>query len=70
MEEIILGLRMLKGINATEILKNQPQERIDKFIKSKENLLKNGLIEEKHDIIRLTDKGLDLANQVFVKFME
>lgn len=69
-EEIILGLRMLKGINTTEILKNQLQERIDKFIKNKENLLKSGLIEEERDIIRLTDRGLDLANQVFVKFME
>jgi len=70
MEEIILGLRMLKGINATEILKNQPRERIENFLKNKENLLKNGLIEENRDIIKLTDRGLDLANQVFVKFME
>lgn len=69
-EEIILGLRMLKGINAIEILKNQPQERIDNFLRNKEKLLKNGLIEEKRDIIKLTDRGLDLANQVFVKFME
>ena len=69
-EEIILGLRMLKGINEKEILENQPEERKDKFLKNKEYLLKNELIEEKHDIIRLTDKGLDLANQVFIKFME
>jgi coproporphyrinogen III oxidase-like Fe-S oxidoreductase len=61
---------MLKGIDALEILKNQPQQRVDNFLKNKENLLKNGLIEEKYDIIRLTDRGLDLANQVFVKFME
>lgn len=69
-EEIILGLRMLKGIKNKEILANQPQERIDNFLKNKESLLKNGLIEENCDIIRLTDRGLDLANQVFVKFME
>jgi hypothetical protein len=61
---------MLRGIKNKEILANQPQERIDNFLKNKESLLKNGLIEENCDIIRLTDRGLDLANQVFVKFME
>jgi len=69
-EKIILGLRMLKGINSAEILNNQSQERVNNFIKNKEYLLKNGLIEENCGIITLTDKGLDLANQVFVKFME
>lgn len=69
-EKIILGLRMLKGINEKEILENQSEDRIKNFIKNKEHLLKIGLIEEKRDIIRLTDRGLDLANQVFIKFME
>ena len=69
-EEIILGLRMLKGINIEKILTKHSQERIDKFIKNKEYLLKIGLLEENDDIIRLTDRGLDLANQVFIKFME
>lgn len=69
-EQIILGLRLLKGINEKEILLNQPEDRINKFIKTKEELIKIGLIEENCGIITLTDKGLDLANQVFVKFME
>jgi len=69
-EQIILGLRMLKGINERDILLNQPNEKIEKFIKIKEELIKIGLIGENHGIIKLTDRGLDLANQVFVRFME
>ena len=69
-EQIILGLRMIKGINEEPILLNQPNEKKEKFIKTKEELIKIGLIEENRGIIRLTDRGLDLANQVFVKFME
>lgn len=69
-EKIILGLRLLTGINEKEILAEQFEEKIEKFIKSKKELIKIGLIEQNGDIIKLTDRGLDLANQVFIKFME
>ena len=68
-EKIILGLRLLKGISQREILKEQTENIINNFIENKKYLLKNELIEEIGDIIKLTDKGLDLANQVFVRFM-
>lgn len=69
-EKIILGLRLSKGINEKEILKSQTQDKINRFVKNKKELLKIGLIEEKNDSLVLTKKGLDLANQVFIKFME
>lgn len=69
-EKIILGLRMLKGIDYKKILKTEDEHIVNKFLKNKEFLLKMDLIEEKGDIINLTNKGLDLANQVFIKFMD
>ncbi len=61
-EKIILGLRMLKGISRDYIVS-------EKWEKSVEKLVKYGLLETTEDVIRLTDRGLDLANQVFVEFI-
>lgn len=69
-EKIILGLRLLEGINYKQLLQGEDERRTSKFLTNKEFLLKMNLIEENGDIIRLTSKGLDLANQVFIKFMD
>lgn len=69
-EKIILGLRLLEGINYKQLLQGEDERRTGKFLTNKEFLLKMNLIEENGDIIRLTSKGLDLANQVFIKFMD
>ena len=62
-ERIILGLRMLRGISREYLV-------YDRWKKSAEKLIKLGLLKESNGMIRLTDKGLDLANQVFVEFIE
>lgn len=62
-EKIILGLRMLKGINKEYLV-------YDRWKKAASKLIRLGLLEESNGMIRLTDKGLDLANQVFVEFIE
>ena len=62
-EKIILGLRMLKGINKEYLV-------YDRWKKAASKLIGLGLLEESNGMIRLTDKGLDLANQVFVEFIE
>lgn len=61
-ERIILGLRMLEGISKDYIVS-------EKWEKSVSKLVKYGLLEETEEKIKLTDKGLDLANQVFVEFI-
>ena len=61
-EKIILGLRMLKGINEDLFFKKE-------WKKSLENLINKGLLKRDGKNISLTDKGLDLANQVFVEFI-
>ena len=61
-ERIILGLRLLKGIDEELILKKEWKESVDK-------LIREGLIIKEGKILKLTGKGLDLANQVFVEFI-
>ena len=62
-EKIILGLRMLKGISKEYLV-------YDRWRASAKKLINLGLLEENGEILRLTDRGLDLANQVFVEFIE
>lgn len=70
MEEFIfLGLRLNRGISIDEF-----QKRFDKSIyqiyESQLKQLKNEcLIEIKNNIIKLTQKGIDLSNYVFSKFL-
>jgi len=68
-ETVILGLRLLKGIDLNEFalrfgkrLEEVYPQQIDKFVKLK-------LIEHDGKIIRLTRKGLAVSNQVFVEFV-
>lgn len=61
-ERIILGLRLTKGVTKDLFVKPE-------WIKSCEELIKKGLLVESDNRIFLSDKGLDLANQVFVEFI-
>lgn len=61
-EKVILGLRMLKGIEEKLIAKEDWKNAVSKL--KAENLL-----TQKGGRLFLTDKGLDLANQVFVEFI-
>jgi len=60
-ESIILGLRLTEGINESLIPKTHTAEV--------ETLTKNNLLTRKNKNICLTEKGLDLANQVFERFI-
>lgn len=61
-EEIILGLRLLRGVSKK--LFESSKEKI-----ALSRLLENGLLIEKKNNVCLSDRGLDLANQVFVEFV-
>lgn len=61
-EEVILGLRLCEGIEESKIYKED-------WKKSVARLIKKGLLIKNNGRIMLTDKGLDLANQVFVEFI-
>ena len=67
---MILGLRLLSGVNKDRFRKVFNTD-VDVLFKTKLNKLeKLGLVETNEKNIRLTKKGLDLANQVFVEFLD
>jgi len=59
-ETIFMGLRLLDGI---------PKDKFQGFEKEVEELKQQGLLEETSTNIKLTKKGLFLANLVFEKFV-
>jgi oxygen-independent coproporphyrinogen-3 oxidase len=62
-ERIILGLRMLKGIEITEEISSAFSPQIKQLEKADLLAVKNGLM-------RLSDEGLYLSNKVFCEFVE
>lgn len=71
MEEfMIMGLRLLEGVSQTEFRERYGVELIVCFGSSLEDLINKGLLEEVGDRIRLTEKGIPLGNEVFVRFLE
>jgi oxygen-independent coproporphyrinogen III oxidase len=68
-EYMFLGLRLTQGVSNSEFQDLFNQNMFIKYNDSFKELQKNKLIEIDGEIVRLTSLGLDLANQVFVKFI-
>ena len=68
-EFMFLGLRQLDGISIAEFNKRFGQDVLNVFANEIGQLLADGLIEHKSDNIRLTHRGLDIANTVFTEFL-
>ena len=66
---MILGLRKLNGVSKIDIKEKLGYDILEVYSSQITKLLRLGLLIQEDDIIRLTDKGLDLANQVFVEFI-
>lgn len=69
-EFCILGLRKIEGIDKLEFKKRFKIEIEKLYGHIINNHIKNGLIENDHNSIRLTKKGLDLSNIVEVDFLK
>ena len=70
MEEFMfLGLRMLSGISKTEFKKEFGFCLNDIFQKEINELTALNLLEEKGDFLRLTPRGIDVSNEVFIRFL-
>ena len=67
-EYMMLGLRKLDGISISEFKRKFGVNPLFYFRFEISKLVKNGLLEIDLDSIRLTRKGLDLANLVFEEF--
>lgn len=68
-EFMLLGLRKIEGISVKEFKNKFIQNPIYKYHKELEKLAKDELIEIDGDYIKLTNKGLDLANIVWEQFV-
>ncbi len=68
-EYMMLGLRKIDGISISEFEKKFNVNPLFYFRFELEDLTKKGLIEIDLDSIKLTDKGIDLANIVFEEFI-
>ena len=68
-EYMMLGLRMLDGVKISEFKAKFGENPIFLFRKELEKLVNEELIEIDLDNIKLTNKGLDLANLVWEEFV-
>lgn len=68
-EYIILQLRLINGLNIQEVNKKFYVDINQKFEKEITKMVNYGLLEVKDGYMRLTTKGLDLANVVWEEFI-
>lgn len=68
-EYMLLGLRKIKGVSISEFKSKYIENPIFKYRKELELLVNQKLIEINGDYIKLTNKGLDLANLVWEEFV-
>lgn len=68
-EYMILGLRKITGININEFRRKFEVSPLYKYNKELTKLVREGLINIDTNNIRLTKKGLDLANLVWEEFI-
>lgn len=69
-EFMMLGLRKIKGIHIQDFKAKFGENPIFIFRKELEKLVNEELIEIDGDIIKLTNRGLDLANLVWEEFVD
>ncbi|WP_418790702.1 radical SAM family heme chaperone HemW [Phosphitispora sp. TUW77] len=68
-ETIFLGLRLLDGLDTLDFARRFGCSVADIFRTQLEKLADQGLIKIAENRIKLTEKGLPLANEVFVEFI-
>lgn len=68
-EYMLLGLRKLEGISITEFKNRYKENPLFLYKRELKELVQEKLIIIGGDRIKLTNKGLDLANQVWEKFV-
>lgn len=68
-EKLFLGLRLLKGVDIVQVSVETGINISERYFRELKSLESDGLITSSNNVIRLTDKGLDLANKVFEVFV-
>jgi len=68
-EMMFLGLRMTKGVSQQDFLNTFGKTLTDCYGKELDILISRGLLAHSGEMVALTPRGLDLANQVFEMFL-
>lgn len=68
-EFMFMGLRMNEGISREEFLKRFKTDITSVYGQEISELISEGLLTENNGRISLTDRGVDVSNQVFEKFI-
>ena len=68
-EMLLLGLRLIDGVSVDDFARRFDRSLDERFHCELEDLQTRGLIVRDQQKIRLSDRGLDLANQVFQAFI-
>ena len=67
-ESFFLGLRLNRGVSMAT-LRQQFGAEVEKFVSVIEELVEDGLLDHREDVLRLTPRGRLLSNEVFEKFI-
>jgi oxygen-independent coproporphyrinogen-3 oxidase len=68
-ESMILGLRLKEGIDLAKLSRELGVDLENKYHKKLNKLLSQNLVEREGSVLRLTSKGMDLANMVWIEFI-
>src|SRR3984957_17576291 len=68
-ESFFLGLRLTRGVNLSELSADFGNKAVENFSDPIMELVRDGLIQQDGDTIRLTAQGRLLSNEVFEKFL-
>ena len=68
-EYVMLSLRKIDGLNITKFKTKYKKDITDIFGQEIKELIDNGLIEKAENSIKLTNRGLEVANLVWEKFV-
>ena len=66
---MLLGLRKIDGVSISKYKNKFEENPVFKYRQELEKLVKENLLEIDGDNIKLTNKGLDLANLVWEEFV-
>lgn len=69
-EHMFLGLRKTEGISVQGFMETFGKSIFDIYGKELEKLKSEGLLEVTADAVRLTERGIDVSNTVFVEFLD
>ena len=68
-ERMLMGMRLMEGIRLDVVSAEFGLDVADRFAGEIKALLRDGLVFLEDPVLRLTEKGYDLANQVFMAFV-